>query len=77
MTMEATILQVYSANTCSQWGADLLVLDASNNQEVLVHTSYSARCFSAGNRIRIQYNGVMTASLPPQISAESICFLSY
>ncbi len=72
--MEATVLQVYSTDG---YGAQLLVRDDSSSQEVLVNTSYSARCFSAGNRIRIQYNGAMTYSLPPQISAESICMLSY
>ncbi|MCI8538777.1 MAG: hypothetical protein HFF18_09000 [Oscillospiraceae bacterium] len=73
MTMEATVLQASSG----RWGTELLVRDASNQQEVLVHTSYSARCFSAGNRILIQFDGAMTPSLPPQISASGICMLSY
>ena len=64
MTMKATVLQVQNNA--------LLVCDQSNGQEVLVHTS-QARCFCPGDRICIQYNGVMTLSIPPQISAESIC----
>ncbi len=46
----------------------LLVRDRATGQEVVVNTNY-ARCFSAGDRVSIFYNGVMTASLPPQISA--------
>lgn len=49
----------------------LLVRDVSNNQEVRVNTRESQR-FSQGDRVAIFYNGAMTASIPPQISAISI-----
>lgn len=64
-TMLATVIQA--------WGSQVLVRDNSNNQEVLVHTSYSTNNLSAGDQVRIVYNGVMTASIPPQINAQSIC----
>ena len=34
-----------------------------------------AGCFAVGNQVFITYNGVMTASIPPQISAMSICLI--
>ena len=49
----------------------LLVCDQSTGQQVQVHTS-CAHCYAAGDHICIHYNGVMTASLPPQISADCI-----
>ena len=49
----------------------LLVCDQSTGQQVQVHTP-CARCYAAGDHICIHYNGVMTASLPPQISAQCI-----
>ena len=49
----------------------LLVRDQSTCQEVQVNTS-CAHCYSAGDRICIHYNGAMTASIPPQISADCI-----
>ena len=68
VTMTATVLQA--------WGNQVLVRDNSNNQEVLVHTNYSTSNLSAGTQVRIVYNGVMTASIPPQINAQSICVLT-
>ena len=49
----------------------LLVCDQSTGQQVQVHTS-CAHCYAACDHICIHYNGVMTASLPPQISAQCI-----
>lgn len=48
----------------------LMVTDSSSQQEVAVNT----RCldFNKGERVKICYNGIMTMSLPPQISAYSI-----
>lgn len=46
----------------------LLVFDRATRQDVLVHTR-STRCFREGDRVSILYNGVMTRSLPPQITA--------
>ena len=57
------------------WGSQVLVTDNSNGQEVLVNTNNSTGNLMAGEQVRIVFNGVMTASLPPQISAQSICVL--
>lgn len=48
----------------------LMVLDKASQQEVAVNT----RClsFNKGEKIKIVYNGIMTMSIPPQISAASI-----
>lgn len=63
MVMLAIVLSVGVGN--------LLVRDLSNNQEVRVNTR-DARRFAPGDRVAILYNGAMTASIPPQISAISI-----
>ncbi len=63
--MTATVVQA--------WGTQVLVTDNANGQEVLVNTGYNTTNLAAGDQVRIVYNGVMTASLPPQISAQSIC----
>lgn len=65
-TLCATVLQVNSQN--------ILVCDRRTNQEVLVHTENTCR-FSVGDRVRIQFNGIMTMSIPPQISASCIRIL--
>ncbi len=49
----------------------LVVFDCATAQEIVVHTS-RARCFFAGERVVIRFNGVMTASIPPQITATCI-----
>lgn len=67
VTMLATVVR--------SWGSQVLVTDSENGQEVLVNTNYSTSNLTAGDQVRIVYNGVMTASLPPQISAQSICVL--
>jgi len=63
MIMNATVLEVFPNR--------LLVFDHATSQEVLVHTR-AARRFSIGNQVRITHNGVMTLSLPPQITATSV-----
>ena len=65
VTMLATVVQA--------WGSQVLVTDNSNGQEVLVNTNYSTGNLNAGDRVRIVYDGIMTTSIPPQISAQSIC----
>lgn len=50
----------------------LMVCDRCGGQKIQVNTP-QAPCFSVGDCVCIQYNGVMTSSLPPQISADSIC----
>lgn len=62
-TMCATVMQVDPQN--------MLVCDHSTNQEVLVHTEDACR-FSQGNRVCIHFNGIMTMSIPPQITADCI-----
>ena len=65
VTMLATVVQA--------WGSQVLVTDNSNGQEVLVNTNYSTGNLNAGDQVRIVYDGIMTTSIPPQISALSIC----
>lgn len=60
MIMIATIREV--------WTSRLLVRDHATGQEVMVNTDCT-KCLSTGDRVGIWYNGVMTKSLPPQISA--------
>ena len=62
-TLTALVQQVQSER--------LLVWDPASRQEVLVHTT-QAFCFRPGEWVRIHYNGVMTASIPPQITATCI-----
>jgi hypothetical protein len=47
---------------------DLLVRSCRTGQEILAHTGCACR-FSAGDCVRIRFNGVMTMSIPPQITA--------
>ena len=63
VSMRARVLQVRDC--------DLLVCDCCNRQEVLVHTP-DARRYQVGDQICIRYSGIMTMSLPPQISATDI-----
>lgn len=65
MTMLATVVQA--------WGSQVLVTDNADGQEILVRTNNSTSNLVAGDQVRIVHNGVMTASIPPQINAESIC----
>lgn len=66
MTMQATILRVERDG--------LLVFEHNRAQRVWVHTS-DARRFHVGNYVCIRYSGIMTMSIPPQISAESISII--
>ena len=67
MTMCATVVEVRDGS--------LLVCDRGAGQEVVVHTPCACR-FCVGDFLRIQYNGVMTLSIPPQISADCIVRIS-
>lgn len=67
MFMTATVISVNSRG--------LLVRDSATGQEVFVNFNNPA-AFSPGNVIRISYNGIMTHSIPPQISANSITRLT-
>ena len=74
--MESDFMVTMTATVVQAWGSQVLVRDNSNNQEVLVLTSCSSGNLTAGDQVRIVYNGVMTASIPPQINAQSICVLT-
>ena len=67
VTMIATVVRA--------WGTQVLVTDNPNAQEALEYTNNSTGNLMAGEQVRIVFNGVMTASIPPQISAQSICVL--
>ena len=74
--MESDFMVTMTATVVQAWGSQVLVRDNSNNQEVLVLTGYSTGNLAAGDQVRIVYNGVMTASIPPQTNAQSICVLT-
>ena len=63
MNMTAIIIRVDQRS--------LLVRNEETSEEVLV-IYRSANNFSVGERVRITYNGRMTFSIPPQITATSI-----
>ena len=63
MTLQAIVVRVRPG--------DLLVFDESTSQTVLVHTPRACR-FRVGNCVSIFYNGIMTMSIPPQITAIKI-----
>ena len=67
VTLLATVVQA--------WGSQVLVTDNANGQEILVNTRNSTGNLAAGDQVRIVFDGVMTASIPPQIFAQSICVL--
>ena len=52
----------------------LLVCDLCTHQEIHVHTP-KACCFRVGDCVCIEHSGVMTMSIPPQITADSISCL--
>ena len=52
----------------------LLVMNEANQQEVTVNTCCTN--FNQGERVKIIYNGMMTFSLPPQITAKKIIRLN-
>lgn len=52
----------------------LMVIDNKTRQEVAVNTC--CLNFEQGDRIKIIYNGAMTMSIPPQISASRIIRLN-
>lgn len=66
MLMQASVLDV-------QLGR-LLVLDLATRQRMIVNTP-DARWFRPGDLVRIWYDGTMTKSIPPQITALNITVL--
>lgn len=69
--MEEAINTTMCATVRQACPCRLLVCDHATDQEVLVHTP-NACCFSCGERVCIHYNGIMTMSIPPQISADCV-----
>ena len=69
--MESMETTVFQAEVLEVRNCQLLVCDCCTRQTVLVHTQ-QACCFSRGDCVEIEYSGIMTMSLPPQISALSI-----
>lgn len=64
MTMCATVLRVQNG--------ELLVCDHCTHQRIVVH-SLATSCFQPGDRVRIEYDGAMTRSIPPQLTAQHVC----
>lgn len=62
-TIHARVMQVHQ---CA-----MLVCDLHRQQTVLVHWP-QACCFSPGEQVCISYNGMMTRSEPPQITADNV-----
>lgn len=60
MVMIAVVREVRSGN--------LLVRDRATGQNIVVNTNQT-QCIFPGDLVGILYNGVMTNSFPPQISA--------
>lgn len=60
MTICAVILEISDRR--------LLVRDSKTDQEIAVNTRCNCN-FRVGDRVIIVYNGAMTRSIPPQISA--------
>lgn len=63
MTLTATVTQTGPRS--------LLVRDSATSDEILVLFNNAGR-FSVGDNVRITFNGQMTRSIPPQITATSI-----
>ena len=63
VTMKARVLKVCPC--------ELLVCDLCACQQVLVRTP-EACCFRAGERVCVTYDGAMTRSQPPQITAQRV-----
>ena len=54
----------------------LLVCDVHTRQQVLVHADNACR-FCPGDCVCIRFSGAMTNSIPPQISADSVCCMEH
>ena len=65
--MKATVLSVQNCQ--------MTVCDQRTSQEVVVHSPCACH-FRAGEQVCITYSGVMTMSLPPQITADCITRIS-
>ena len=59
------------ATVCKVCPCHLEVCEHCTDQEVLVRTD-NARCFCPGDHVCIHYDGRMTKSIPPQITADCV-----
>lgn len=62
---------IMTATVIRQDSGSLRVRDEQTNQDVLVMFRGNQR-FAPGERVRITFNGAMTPSIPPRITATSI-----
>lgn len=69
--MTQSSCQAFTARVLQVMEDALLVRSCRTGQEILAHTG-CAGCFSVGDCVRIRFNGVMTMSIPPQITARCI-----
>lgn len=69
--MELSRSTTLRATVCQICDRSLLVCDHCTGQRVLIHTD-DACCYRVGERLCIHFNGAMTNSLPPQITATCI-----
>lgn len=60
--------QIIRAQVLQITDGDMLVQSCRTGQEILVHADCTC-AFSVGDCVCIHFNGVMTRSLPPQITA--------
>lgn len=67
MIMVATVIRTDTRS--------MLVRDSQTGNEVLVNFSNASR-FTPGDQVRITYNGIMTHSIPPQITANAVSRIS-
>lgn len=68
---------IMHATVCSVDCPHMLVCDHCTRQEVAVHMPTPCHCcFCPGDCVCIEFSGAMTASLPPQISADCIRLIS-
>ena len=67
MTMTARVLEVH--------GSELLVLDLEGLQEVIVHMQTPYYVYPQ-DQISIEFDGIMTRSIPAQVVAREITHLS-
>lgn len=67
-------MTVITAKVLNIMPNQLLVRQRNTGQVILVHSPAAMR-FRAAQIVQICYNGIMTRSLPPQITAERIVIL--
>ena len=63
--------QTICGNILETGCCQLLVCDHNSGEPVLVHTP-NACCFSCGECVCVCHSGMMTMSIPPQVTAISV-----